>query len=468
MNKTILHLALTIVALATITSCNTPSYSIKIWSGDADIDWNESRFQRIEPALLDSLRPGDEIVISFDYNGESEWPVITLFDDQWSTMAGIGRIAITEQMHEASFYTTPSMTDTIRTQGFIVAGDGFNMTSVGIRHHDTPDNPSTLAWIGNTPMHNQQSFQDFSSRTFHNLTQGDILRFTFSNLKEDTAQFMLYTSQWIPIGSSHIITSTDSTFECMADQDLIDKATIEGLRISGKGFNVRRLDILEPLWQGDTTMNWFNQQFITLDSLAFSDINVGDYITLTIQYTGEGDYPQVALLDKKWGGINGAGKIRISPADNTITYCVTHTMYETLHQQGLIVTGVGYNLKAISIIHGHTLPGMDTASWIGNVKMNVGWTAFQQFPSTTFNSLKPGDIMRVTLSNVYDGARITLRSGNWNYIDGVTVSSMEPSENHFDFILTPEILKAIAQDDGLVVFGTNYTLNMMHLIKQQK
>lgn len=456
-----------IVAIATLVSCSSPSYDVEVWSGDADINWNESRFQRIETELLDSLRPGDEIVINFDYIGNDEWPIITLFDDNWGTMAGVGRIAITEDMTEASFYATQQMADSIKAKGLLVSGIGFRMRRVGIRHHETPDGLATLAWLGNTPMKDQQSFQDFSSRTFRDLVEGDVLRFTFSDIK-DTVQFILYTGQWMPISSSHIVTHSDTIFECVADKDLISKATREGLRISGKGSNIRRLDIIKPIWQGEEHIDWFRPEFITCDSLAFKDIRVGDYIVVSIDYTGEGDFPQVALLDDEWGGIDGAGKIRINQHDSSVTFCVTQPMYETLRKRGAVVTGIGYNIKAVSIIHGRTFPGMETASWIGEIKMNVAWSAFQLFPAATFSNVEPGDVMRVSVTDVYDGARITLRSGEWNYIDGVVVSSMEPNEKSFDFVFTPEILKAIKKDEGLVVFGTNYTLNMMHLIKSER
>lgn len=214
-------------------------------------------------------------------------------------------------------------------------------------------------------------------------------------------------------------------------------------------------------------INWYEYSGgVKLDPSLFKDAKVGDKIVACYAYIGGDDWPQIAFYDNEWKDIPGTGRTLIYSNMHNRSLYITQDMQKLIQSEGMIVTGVGYILKAVCLLSGKVQPYMENANWIGDTQMTPDWNTMQLFAPSCFAEARPGDIMRLSVSKVHNDAMISLRPGSWGFFDEMEVARLNPHTEYYDYTLTEYLLNAINQNDGCVIFGTGYNLNAMHIIRQ--
>lgn len=453
------------VLLLAIGACDKGTTAdLIVWRGKLEVDWHADK--EFYPEIFDSLRAGDELIIGVEYTG-SEWPLVTLFDEMHTGMAGAGRVVIDENTREVSFSVTSEMDKVIHKGGIVLSGEGYNVTSIGIKRNKDAIDIENAVWFGHIEISSEKnSTLSFSRRTFYKIHEGDVMQFKLSEVN-DSAYMTLHSTQWQSLPNSTTNINGSNVIEYAIDHEGLELMRRDGLLISGKGYSLDRIDVKSPIWSGSELINWYEYAGgVKLDSTLFKDAKVGDKIVACYAYIGGDDWPQIAFFNSKWTEITGTGRTLVYSNMHNKSVYITKDMLEEIKRDGIIVTGVGYILKAVSLIDGKLLPYMEDASWIGDTQMTPDWNTMQLLAPKCFANAKAGDIMRLKVSKVHNDAMISLRPGSWGYFDKMEVAHINPHTEYYDYVLTDYLLNAINKNDGCVIFGTGYNLNAMQIIKQ--
>ena len=216
------------------------------------------------------------------------------------------------------------------------------------------------------------------------------------------------------------------------------------------------------IWSGSQSISWNNNQSLTVSASEFSDTHVADILRLTIEFTGNTDWPQVSLRTGTWADLTSAGNIPISAQTTTVDYYLTYGMMTDLQNQGLLVTGIGYTLTSIDLIEGSGGDGMVNAVWIGNSVIPNDWSGYVALPSSCFKNASVGNYVRLHYKDLLGGAQAILRMGDWQEMPDMP-SFVQLSGEHCDIAITPDMLAKL-QSNGCIVQGVGFTLTCVDVI----
>lgn len=460
-----LKLCIIIATFSFLTSCNqSPKTDVNIWNGHhLCSNFNDSI--TIPCELFDSLRTGDEIVVEFKYINE-ECPTFGILDGKRNEFVGTSRLYTTDRnLDNFSFFVSPSMADSIRHSGLTIYGKSFELTTLGIRHNNTPIDYDNIIWYGKVSMtDDNQTQHEFTAKTFIKAQDGDVMCLAVDNIGDSAAIVMTTAGRQSNIICKQNITN-DSIISIVLDHKILESLRREGLKINGRRFTSRQLVFKHPEWQGRAILNWDNGDYQMTPPETYKDAKLGDQIKICFTYTGESEWPQMAFIDNQWNDLPGTGRTLIENDMNSISFYVTQQMLERIQKEGMLITGIGFMLKSVYIQKGEATPLMDGARWIGHVDMDPEWKNVQRICAATFNDVEVGDVMRLHVSNIKNGSMISLRPGNWEKFDNLEPFTLDINDTYFDYVLDDYMLNII-KEEGCVVFGTGFTFNAMHIIKK--
>lgn len=433
-----------------------------MWRGDMYVNWQEVK--TFEPELFDSLRAGDKLIIGIKYIGDTPWPVVSLFDLSMKSMQGAGKIQIYEGTERVAYSITKDMADYIHENGLAISGEGFNVLSLAVKHSEYSKLDEKALWFGSVVMHDWTQYLDYSRASFRDLQMGDILRFTMSNVT-DTAELMFHTGMWGDLPNSRAYLLNDSIYEYVVNSEALEKIQEDGLSVSGVGFTMNRLEVISPLWRGKESLDWRNGDKIFFGPELFKEAKIGDKLVACFDYVGKCSWPQITFMDSTWTDLPGTGRMPVKENMSSITYYITEILLRKLQSQGTMVSGIGFNLRSVAVVHSPTDEYTKSSYWIGNIEMDDQWKAFQNFEPQGLKGLNVGDVLRFSVSRIQPGGYISLRPGDWTSFEGLSVYPLDKKMNHFDFVLNESMVKKIKQS-GFIIFGTKYTLTALHIIKR--
>ena len=215
------------------------------------------------------------------------------------------------------------------------------------------------------------------------------------------------------------------------------------------------------IWTGSEAIDWNNGKAVSIGNGKFQNLKEGDQLVFGVIFTGNTDWPQIALYKGDWSGnVTGAGNTALAEGMTEVKYCLLKDMITDLKATGLIVSGTGFTLTSVDVVEGD---GGDYshAVWAGECQIG-NWEGYQHVSKSAFAHAAAGQKLRVKFKNLGAGAYLSLR----NPIDGWPDLSGAPgvyiSGKHQQFDVTTAMLQEL-QANGMVISGINFTATAVEL-----
>lgn len=215
------------------------------------------------------------------------------------------------------------------------------------------------------------------------------------------------------------------------------------------------------IWTGSEAIDWNNGKAVSIASGKFQNLKEGDQLVFGVIFTGNTDWPQIALYKGDWSGnVTGAGNTALAEGMTEVKYCLLKDMITDLKTTGLIVSGAGYTLTSVDVVEGD---GGDYshAVWVGECQIG-NWEGYQHVSKGAFAHAAAGQKLRVKFKNLGAGAYLSLR----NPIDGWPDLSGAPgvyiSGKYHQFDVTAAMLQEL-QANGMIISGINFTATAVEL-----
>ena len=215
------------------------------------------------------------------------------------------------------------------------------------------------------------------------------------------------------------------------------------------------------IWTGSEAIDWNNGKAVSIASGKFQNLKEGDQLVFGVIFTGNTDWPQIALYKGDWSGnVTGAGNTALAEGMTEVKYCLLKDMITDLKATGLIVSGTGFTLTSVDVVEGDGGDYSHTV-WVGECKIG-NWDGYQHVSKSAFAHAAAGQKLRVKFKNLGAGAYLSLR----NPIDGWPDLSGAPgvyiSGKHQQFDVTTAMLQEL-QANGMVISGINFTATAVEL-----
>ncbi len=215
------------------------------------------------------------------------------------------------------------------------------------------------------------------------------------------------------------------------------------------------------IWTGSEAIDWNNGKAVSIASGKFQNLKEGDQLVFGVIFTGNTDWPQIALYKGDWSGnVTGAGNTALAEGMTEVKYYLLKDMITDLKATGLIVSGTGFTLTSVDVVEGD---GGDYshAVWAGECQIG-NWEGYQHVSKSAFAHAAAGQKLRVKFKNLGAGAYLSLR----NPIDGWPDLSGAPgvyiSGKYQQFDVTAAMLQEL-QANGMVISGINFTATAVEL-----
>ncbi len=215
------------------------------------------------------------------------------------------------------------------------------------------------------------------------------------------------------------------------------------------------------IWTGSEAIDWNNGKAVSIGSGKFQNLKEGDQLVFGVIFTGNTDWPQIALYKGDWSGnVTGAGNTALAEGMTEVKYFLLKDMITDLKATGLVVSGTGFTLTSVDVVEGD---GGDYshAVWAGECQIG-NWDGYQHVSKSAFAHAAVGQKLRVKFKNLGAGAYLSLR----NPIDGWPDLSGAPgvyiSGKYQQFDVTAAMLQEL-QANGMVISGINFTATAVEL-----
>ena len=102
------------------------------------------------------------------------------------------------------------------------------------------------------------------------------------------------------------------------------------------------------IWTGSEAIDWNNGKAVSIGNGKFQNLKEGDQLVFGVIFTGNTDWPQIALYKGDWSGnVTGAGNTALAEGMTEVKYCLLKDMITDLKATGLIVSGTGFTLTSV-------------------------------------------------------------------------------------------------------------------------
>ena len=232
--------------------------NLNAWNGNLSVDsW--SVYQQIAATKFALAATGDTLTLTIpSLNGTSHQ--VWLQNGKWTQLAGAKqKYVISDVPDTLSLAITDDMLTDLQTNGLIVKGIGYDLTSVDIKHRvakgdsENKGNAYTNIWTGSeviswTTGSSNSVFVKAADLTdkLTNAKAGDKLRMTYTGLGFGTAQGKILAN-WTALSGLATSKFTSGTyFEYTLTDEWLTSIKEKGLRVSGIGYTLTSIDLIAP------------------------------------------------------------------------------------------------------------------------------------------------------------------------------------------------------------------------------
>lgn len=246
--------------LALCVKAATIDVKTNLWNGIQEVtdDWKGA--QSVSPEKLIGVNVGDEIAVTISVISQTApYPQISLRKTagwaQFDPNVGCTLSKEAAVPYEARISVTDAIIDEISTNGFIITGCGFTMTSIDlVQKKELADgekgNPVHTVWTGNKVIDWSEGvtdgWQKIEATNFADAQTGWILRFNYSNLSIG-AQGHISNGAWKNMqDATEYIQLSASYFEYDITEAMLAELKDNGCIVSGIGFNLTSVELIDP------------------------------------------------------------------------------------------------------------------------------------------------------------------------------------------------------------------------------
>ena len=238
----------------------TVDVKTNLWTGTqvVDDDWKGS--QSIAAGLLAQAAAGDEIAVTLSAISQTaDYPQVSLRQTAgWAEFTpSVGKVLekTATLPHEVRMALTEAVAADIKTNGCVITGCGFTMTSIDLIHKQElaegeKGDPVHPVWTGEKLIDWSGAVQDghlqLPASDFASAQAGWTLRFNYANLAIG-AQGHISTGSWtdMPDGTEYI-SLTASYFEYDITEAMLAELQSNGCVVSGIGFTLTGVELIDP------------------------------------------------------------------------------------------------------------------------------------------------------------------------------------------------------------------------------
>lgn len=209
--------------------------------------------------------------------------------------------------------------------------------------------------------------------------------------------------------------------------------------------------------------------YMTIDKGQFSSAKAGDVLTVYVSNVAEG--AQISLKDQSdgWPALEESTQYpSVATTATTYTYTFTETTIAKVKANSMVIGGHDLTITRVTLTseasftpaENETVLSVADGSSALPLTLLSDWSAFTTFAATSFSSVKAGDVITVYVSDVEEGAQISLKdmSDGWPALDESTqYPSVATTDTKYTYTLT-ETTATKVKSNGLVVGGQKLTV----------
>ncbi|WP_430933976.1 T9SS type A sorting domain-containing protein [Saccharicrinis sp. 156] len=214
----------------------------------------------------------------------------------------------------------------------------------------------------------------------------------------------------------------------------------------------------QNLWTGSLVIgNWDNYQ--SLDGASFNNATIGDILKITATDIDMSS-AQLSLNNGSWVDLAGSGMVDLRTEN--YSFVITSVMLTELQSNGVLVRGKNYTLTSVDLIPGDGNYELNNAVWLGETVIG-NWEGYQAICAGTFVNAQVGNLLRVKVSNVEQGAQGHLSNSSWGDLIDAEAYVELSGLSYYEFTITSSMLAEL-QSNGVLVRGANYTIKGIYVI----
>lgn len=207
---------------------------------------NWDNYQSLDATNFNSASVGDVIQITAT-NIDISSAQLSLNNGSWADLAGSGLVDLKNESN--SFVITSVMLAELQSNGILVRGKNFTLTSVDLLPGGDDYELNNAVWLGETVIGDWSGHQVLSSGTFVNAQVGNILRVKVNNLGVG-AQGHLSNSGWGDLidAEAYVDLSGSTYYEFSITSPMLSELQSNGLLIRGANYTVEGVYIINQLF----------------------------------------------------------------------------------------------------------------------------------------------------------------------------------------------------------------------------
>lgn len=215
-----------------------------LWSGSLVIG-NWENYQSIGAESFSGTVVGDTLKISAD-SIDMTSAQLSLNNGNWVDLAGSGMVDLRTESYW--FIVTSVMLSDLQSNGVVVRGKNFTLTSVDLNPGQGGEGLDDAIWFGETIIGDWSGSQTISAGSFANAQVGNLLRVGVKDLGQG-AQGHLSNSSWGDLvdAEAYVDLSNLSYYEFTITAPMLTEIQTNGILVRGADYTIEGVYIIAPM-----------------------------------------------------------------------------------------------------------------------------------------------------------------------------------------------------------------------------
>lgn len=243
-----------LICIAQVAWAGTVDVTINLWSGECALG-NWSGYVTIAQSKLSDAATGDILRVTVSETSEEGSSQVCFNNASWAQLAGTEYVSVSSAPTTLDFAITDETLAEITSGSQIICkGSHCTLTSVDLIHKTETANSegkgdaTTNVWNGEQSINwnGTNEWLKLSADKFTGLAAGNKLRFTFKNTAVSTTGRII-NGKWKSFdGLKNVSPLSGTYFEYDVTESLCETILSDGLIVSGVGYTVTSVDIIDP------------------------------------------------------------------------------------------------------------------------------------------------------------------------------------------------------------------------------
>jgi len=223
-----------------------------IWSGEANINWNNGGSQAIGAENFANAEVADRMELTLKPNSFVAWAQVALRDGGWNEIPGASSIALGNDKElyytdtvTVSYTFTTDFLSTIQQNGLLVVGADYTLYDVSLVKGPGSSGYENAVWIGETDATAGWVALQLPASCFKEAKVGKYLRLCYTDLQPG-AMHTLVNGSWSAISGYDFYSMSGEYYQYTIDETLLSAMQSNGIIINGTGYKLTHVDVIDP------------------------------------------------------------------------------------------------------------------------------------------------------------------------------------------------------------------------------